>query len=116
MKSLRKIKCITLIIAIIFPMIVFSSFFTNVKGETYIDVDNFNDNLWHWGVDKGDTIMFEIEFSISNQTSGKLLQQFKDLMIYNISSIENVTKIISIIVFKSSEATIVGRVIFNPVI
>ena len=96
MKSLKKIKCMTLIIAIIIPMMmVFSSFITNAKADTYIDVENYGDNQWHWGVDEGDKIMFEIEFAISDPGTGNLIQQFKDLMIFNISTIENVTKSIS---------------------
>ena len=96
MKNLRKIKCMMLIIAIIIPMmIVFSSFITNTKADTYIDVENYNDNQWHWGVDKGDLIYFETEFSMSDPVTGNLILHFKDLSIYNISSIENVTKNVS---------------------
>jgi len=84
-----------LIIAIIIPMmIVFSSFITNVKADTYIDVENYGDNQWHWGVDVGDNIIFEIEFAISDPNTGDLIQQFKDIMILNITSIENISKIV----------------------
>ncbi len=96
MKNLRKIKCMTLIIAIIIPMMIgFSSFITNAKADTYIDVENYGDNQWHWGVDEGDTIMFEVEYILSDPDTGNLLHQFKDIMIYNVSSIENVTKNVS---------------------
>ncbi len=96
MKNLQKIKGLTLIIVIIIPMMmVFSTFLTNAKADTYIDVENYGDDQWHWGVDEGDMIMFEIEFVISDPGTGNLIQQFKDLMIFNISSIENVTKLVS---------------------
>ena len=95
MKSLRKMKGLMLLIAIIIPMMmVFSSIVITAKADTYIDVENYGDNQWHWGVDEGNTIMFEIEFVISEPGTGKLIQQFKDLMIYNISSITNVSKMV----------------------
>jgi hypothetical protein len=75
-------------------MLIFSSLITISKADTYIDVENYNDDRWHWGVDEGNHIMFEIEFAISDPGTGNLVQQFKDLMIFNISSIENITKII----------------------
>ena len=94
MKSLQKIKGLTLNIAIIIPMMmIFSSIITTVKADTYIDVENYGDNQWHWGVDEGDTIIFEVEFTISDPGTGNLIQQFKDIWIYNISSIINVSKI-----------------------
>ena len=96
MKNLRKVKGLTLIIAIIIPMMmVFSTFLTNAKADTFIDVENYGDDQWHWGVDEGSKIMFEIEFVISDPETGDLVQQFKDLMIFNISSIVNITKLVS---------------------
>ncbi len=96
MKYLRKIKCLTLIIAIIIPMMmVFSSFITNAKADTDIPVDNYSDNGWHWGVDVGDLLYFEGETIISDAVTGNLINQYKELKIMNVSSIVNVTEIVS---------------------
>ncbi|MEJ2295856.1 MAG: hypothetical protein P8Y23_13960, partial [Candidatus Lokiarchaeota archaeon] len=48
-------------------------------------------NGWHWGVDVGDELYFEAEVIIKNMTSGEIFRMFRDIWIYNISSIENVT-------------------------
>ena len=48
-------------------------------------------NGWHWGVDVGDQMYYDAEFILSNATTGDIIQMFKDIWIYNITSIENVT-------------------------
>ncbi|MFX0076104.1 MAG: hypothetical protein ACFE96_11715 [Candidatus Hermodarchaeota archaeon] len=48
-------------------------------------------NGWHWGVDEGDQLYYETEFIITNASNGEVIVMFKDLWIYNITSIENVT-------------------------
>ena len=48
-------------------------------------------NGWHWGVDVGDELYFEAEVIMKNMSSGEVVAMFRDIWIYNISSIENVT-------------------------
>ena len=48
-------------------------------------------NGWHWGVDEGDIMMFEIEFIVSNFTTKEIITMYKNIFIWNISSIDNVT-------------------------
>ncbi|MFX1557899.1 MAG: hypothetical protein ACFFC9_11650 [Promethearchaeota archaeon] len=48
-------------------------------------------NGWHWEVNEGDELYYEVECIISNESTGEVNQMFKDIWIYNITSIENVT-------------------------
>jgi hypothetical protein len=48
-------------------------------------------NGWHWGVEVGDELYFEAEVIMKNMSSGEVVAMFRDIWIYNISSIENVT-------------------------
>ena len=45
-------------------------------------------NGWHWGVDVGDELYYEVEFILTNTTTGEVNDMFKDIWIYNITSIE----------------------------
>jgi len=63
---------------------------TNVQGGPDIPVSHPN-NAWHWEVDEGDRIYFEGEFILTNASTGEIYMMFKDIWIYNITSINNVT-------------------------
>jgi hypothetical protein len=49
------------------------------------------ENGWHWDIDVGTEIYFESEFIITNYTTGEVSGMWRDIWIYNITSIENVT-------------------------
>ena len=49
------------------------------------------ENAWHWEVDAGDHLYFEGEFIITNASTGEVTMMFRDIWIYNITSIEDVT-------------------------
>lgn len=67
-----------------------NTFFLNVKAGPDIPMPHPN-NGWHWGVDEGDQLYYETEFIITNVSNGEVVAMFKDIWIYNITSIENVT-------------------------
>ncbi|MFX1316401.1 MAG: hypothetical protein ACFE9T_11095 [Promethearchaeota archaeon] len=91
MKYFKKSKRSVLILLIIFPTILaLSSLVTKVQGGPQIPVDHPK-NGWHWEVDVGDQIYFEGEFILTNATTGEIYMMFKDIWIYNITSINNVT-------------------------
>ena len=48
-------------------------------------------NGWHWEVDEGEMLFFEVEFEMRNATTKEYMNSFKDIWIYNITSIENST-------------------------
>ncbi|MFW9822492.1 MAG: hypothetical protein ACFFE4_06135 [Candidatus Thorarchaeota archaeon] len=91
MKFLKRDKRILLIFLILFPMImILGSFIINAKGGPFIP-EPHADNEWHWDVDVGDQMYFEGEFIIANASTGEITMMWKDIWIYNITSIENVT-------------------------
>jgi len=91
MKFLKRDKRILLIFLVLFPtLMILSSLFTNVKGGPYVP-ESHADNEWHWDVDVGDQMYFEGEYILSNATTGEVFMMYKELMIYNITSIENIT-------------------------
>ena len=49
------------------------------------------ENGWHWDVDVGTEIYFETEFILTNFSTGDVMSMWRDIWIYNITSIENVT-------------------------
>ena len=61
-----------------------------IKAGPYIPEEHIN-NGWHWGVDVGDELYFEMEIIGTNATSGEVTMMFRDIWIYNLTSIENVT-------------------------
>lgn len=92
MRNLKKSKQYVLILLITIPMLLaLSSLMTNVQGgPDDIPVAHPN-NGWHWDVEVGDQIYFEGEFILTNATTGEIYMMFKDLWIYNITAIGNVT-------------------------
>lgn len=91
MKKLHKSRVsilLTLLIVSTFLMI-FSSLPIALAGPYIPEESQYNG--WHWGVDVGDELYFEAEFIVENYTSGEVVAMFRDIWIYNISSIENVT-------------------------
>ncbi|MEE9574159.1 MAG: hypothetical protein V3W20_13980, partial [Candidatus Neomarinimicrobiota bacterium] len=82
---------ILLILLILLPtLMILSSLITNVRGGPYVP-ESHADNGWHWEVDVGDQMYFEGEFILTNGTTGEVFMMYKDMWIFNISSIENIT-------------------------
>lgn len=92
MRNLKKSKQYVLILLITVPMLLaLSSLMTNVQGgPDDIPVADPN-NAWHWDVEVGDQIYFEGEFILTNASTGEIYMMFKDIWIYNITAIDNVT-------------------------
>ncbi|MFX0047918.1 MAG: hypothetical protein ACFE8G_07090 [Candidatus Hermodarchaeota archaeon] len=67
-----------------------NGFLTSVKAGPYVPEDHIN-NSWHWGVDVSDELYWEVEVILTNESSGEITMMFKDIWIFNITSIENVT-------------------------
>lgn len=63
---------------------------TSVKAGPYVPEEHVY-NGWHWGVDVGDELYWEVEMILTNASNGEVTMMFKDIWIYNITSIENVT-------------------------
>ncbi|MFW9820441.1 MAG: hypothetical protein ACFFE5_12590 [Candidatus Thorarchaeota archaeon] len=88
---LRKNKRVFILLLILFPtQLMLSTFVTNVNAGPYVP-ESDPKNGWHWDVDVGDQLYFETEFILTNVSTGEVEMMFKDLWIYNISSIVNVT-------------------------
>lgn len=80
-----------MIFLVIFPTImILGSLAMNARGGPYIPEPHPN-NKWHWGVDEGDHLYFESEFILTNTSTGEIYSMWKDIWIYNITSIGNVT-------------------------
>ena len=91
MRNLKKNRLIILLFLTIFTTaMIFTKMIPNGYSGPNIPVEDPN-NGWHWGVDVGDELYFEMEFIIINDTSKEVTMMFRDIWIYNISSIENVT-------------------------
>ena len=91
MKYLKREKRIFLIFIVLFPaLMILSSLVTNVRGGPYVP-ESHADNGWHWDVDVGDHMYFEGEFILTNGSTGEIFMMYRDLWIFNITSIENVT-------------------------
>ncbi len=91
MKKLHKGRLsilLTLFIASSFIMIF--TYFPVVMAGPDIPMES-EYNSWHWGVEVGDELYFEAEANMKNMSSGEVVAMFRDIWIYNISSIENVT-------------------------
>ncbi|MFX1374300.1 MAG: hypothetical protein ACFFA0_00670 [Promethearchaeota archaeon] len=91
MKISRKNRPLFLFLLILFPtLLMICPFSLNTKAGPAIPEPD-PDNGWHWEVDVGTEIYFEGEFIITNVSSGEVTGMWKDIWIYNITSIENVT-------------------------
>ena len=91
MNNLRhKTKLILILLAVLVTTINLSMLFTSVKAGPYIPEEHVN-NGWHWGVDVGDELYWELELILTNASSGEVTMMFRDIWIYNITSIEKVT-------------------------
>jgi len=91
MKKLHKGRLtilLTLFMASSFLMVL--TYFPTVVAGPDIPMES-EYNGWHWGVDVGDELYFEAEFIMKNMSSGEVVAMFRDIWIYNISSIENIT-------------------------
>ncbi len=86
----NRTKSIGIILLIFIAAINLSAFFTSVKAGPYVPEEHaYND--WHWGIDVGDELYWEVEVITTNGSSGEVIMMFRDIWIYNITSIENVT-------------------------
>ena len=91
MNNLKNRTKSTLIILLAFTVAInLSAFFTSVKAGPYVPEEHAY-NGWHWGVDVGDELYWEVEMIITNASNDEVTMMFKDIWIYNITSIENVT-------------------------
>jgi len=91
MKISKRNRPLVLISLILFPMvIILCSFSLNVQAGPPIPEPDPN-NGWHWDVNVGDQIYFEGEFILTNSTNGEVYAMWKDIWIYNITSIEDIT-------------------------
>ena len=88
--SKSKLNSITILLFILSSLAFFSNFSFNVNAGPNVPIANPN-NGWHWGVDVGDELYYEVEFIVTNISTGEKNLMFRDIWIYNISSIENVT-------------------------
>ncbi|MFX0043355.1 MAG: hypothetical protein ACFE8L_10620 [Candidatus Hodarchaeota archaeon] len=92
MRNLKKSKQYVLILLITIPsLLALSSLMTNVQGGPDDIPVAHPDNAWHWEVAEGDQIYFEGEFILTNATTGEIYMMFRDIWIYNITDIGNVT-------------------------
>ena len=89
-KILHKKQLSLLLLAVLLITVNLSGFLILVKAGPHVPEDHVNNN-WHWGVDAGDEIYFEVEVVLTNASSGEVNLMFKDIWIYNITSIENIT-------------------------
>ena len=91
MKISNKKRPLVLISLILFPMVIMLCSFslTAQAGPSIPESDPANHD-WHWEVDVEDQIYFEGEFILTNATTGELVSMWKDIWIYNITTIENV--------------------------
>jgi hypothetical protein len=91
MKKLKTKKQLILVLLIGLTMAINLNFLvTTIKAGPYVPEEHAN-NGWHWGVDVEDELYFELEIITANATSGEVTMMFRDIWIYNITSIENVT-------------------------
>jgi hypothetical protein len=91
MKISKRERPIILILLILFPtLLILSSFSLNTKAAEYIPESDPN-NGWHWDITVGDQLYYETEFVITNASTGEVSGMWRDIWIYNITSIENVT-------------------------
>jgi hypothetical protein len=86
-RNKRLIVCILIFLT---TTMALSSLILNTQAGPYIPEEHVN-NEWHWEVDEGDKLYFEGEFIIANGTTGVVEAMYKDIWIFNITSIENVT-------------------------
>jgi len=91
MNNLKNRTKSTVIILLAFTAALnLSTLLTSVKAGPYVPEEHVY-NGWHWGVDVGDELYWEVEMILTNASNGEVTMMFKDIWIYNITSIENVT-------------------------
>lgn len=88
LKSNKRI--IVLLLIFLTTTMTFSFLILNTQAGPFIP-EKHVDNQWHWDVNEGDQLYFEGEFIIANGTTGEVEMMFKDIWIFNITSIENRT-------------------------
>ena len=86
----KKLKITTILLLVLASFAAFNRYIFSANAGPNIPISHPN-NGWHWGVDVGDELYYELEVVLSNATTGEINDMFKDIWIYNITSIENVT-------------------------
>ena len=86
----NRTKSTVIILLALTAAINLSVFFTSAKAGPYVPEEHAY-NGWHWGVDVGDELYWEVEMILTNASNDEVTMMFKDIWIYNITSIENVT-------------------------
>jgi len=89
-KNTKNKQIVLIVLAVFLTTFNLSGLFSPVKAGPDIPEEH-NNNGWHWGIDIGDELYWEVEVVITNYSSGDVTMMFKDIWIYNITSIENVT-------------------------
>lgn len=89
-KIKNKLRSILILLTVLLVVLNINGFITTIKAGPDIPEEHFN-NGWHWGIDAGDELYWEVEVIITNVSSGEVTQMFKDIWIFNITTIENVT-------------------------
>jgi len=89
-KIKNKMRSILVLLTVLLVALNINGFLTTVKAGPDIPEEH-NNNGWHWGIDVGSELYWEAEVIITNVSSGEVTQMFKDIWIYNITTIENVT-------------------------
>lgn len=91
MKSLSLKKQVILILMLLLPTIaLFGSVISRVNAGPMVPEPDPK-NGWHWGVDEGDILMYEFENIFTNWSNGEVLAKYRNIMIFNITSITDVT-------------------------
>ena len=91
MKKAKISKSLIIILLVVFPTtILFGSILTTVHAGPYVPEEHVN-NEWYWNVNEGELLMYELEFIMTNATTYKEKYRLKDLMIFNITSFQNIT-------------------------
>lgn len=85
-----RLSYITIIFSLLLVATILGQFIPITSAGPYVPEENVY-NGWHWEVSEGDQLYYEVEFILSNASTGEVNQMFKDIWIYNVTSIENVT-------------------------
>ena len=80
-------RSILILLTVLLVTFNINGFLSSVKAGPYVPEAHIN-NGWHWGVDTGDEIYFEVEVALTNVSTGDVTMMFKDIWIFNITSID----------------------------
>ncbi|MCK4370774.1 MAG: hypothetical protein KAW03_06885, partial [Candidatus Lokiarchaeota archaeon] len=90
MMSKRNKRLFVIFLILLTTTMTLSTLITPIHAGPYVPEQHV-DNGWHWEVDEGDKLYFEGEFILTNYSTGEVIMMFRDIWIYNITSIVNDT-------------------------